>query len=388
MTSKGQSINAALNPVGRLSGFLLQIGPAALRSRIRCLELTLALGMLAHAAVADETSISSAILRTNLMLYRGQNGELERVQRKSDWARRRQEVLQSMQTIMGPLPQKRCALELKIETETEEGSFIRQSVTYSSEPGSRVPAWLLVPKRALKRHERLAGILALHPTDLEYGNRVVVENLRSQYPAYARELAERGFVVLAPAYPLMDNYRPELKVLGYVSGTMKAIWDNMRGLDVLESLPYVRPHTFGAVGHSLGAHNAIFTAVFDTRIKCVVTSCGFDSFQDYMHGDISGWASERYMPRLRQFSARVSDIPFDFPELIGALAPRTVFISAPLHDSNFNWRSVDAVVEEAAAVYQLYGVRVNLILQHPDCAHEFPLEIREEAYRVLERTLR
>ena len=33
---------------------------------------------------------------------------------------------------------------------------------------------------------------------------------------------------------------------------------------------------FGALGHSLGGHNAIFTAVFDPRLKVVVSSCGFD----------------------------------------------------------------------------------------------------------------
>ena len=30
-------------------------------------------------------------------------------------------------------------------------------------------------------------------------------------------------MVLAPAYPLMAGYQPDLKALGYQSGTMKAI---------------------------------------------------------------------------------------------------------------------------------------------------------------------
>ena len=59
---------------------------------------------------------------------------------------------------------------------------------------------------------------------------------------------------------------------------MKAIWDNVRGLDFLESLSFVKRGKFGAIGHSLGGHNAIYTAVFDDRITVVVSSCGFDSF--------------------------------------------------------------------------------------------------------------
>src|SRR5207237_6160302 len=114
------------------------------------------------------------------------------------------------------------------------------------------------------------------------GYRVVVEELRPVYRAYARDLAERGYVVLAPAYPLMANHQPNLKSLGYQSGTMKGIWDNKRGLDLLAGLPMVDKRRIGAIGHSLGGHNAIYTAVFDDRIRVVVSSCGFDSFVDYM----------------------------------------------------------------------------------------------------------
>src|SRR5258706_8456272 len=58
-----------------------------------------------------------------------------------------------------------------------------------------------------------------------------------------------------------------------ICGTMKAIWDNIRGLDLLETLPYVKKGKVGAIGHSLGGHNAIYTAVFDDRIKIGRASC-------------------------------------------------------------------------------------------------------------------
>jgi len=211
--------------------------------------------------------------------------------------------------------------------------------------------------------------------------------LRSHYRAYGVELAERGYVVLAPAYPLMANYQPDLKGLGYQSGTMKAIWDNIRGLDLLETLPFVKKSKFAALGHSLGGHNAIYTAVFDERIKVVVSSCGFDSYLDYMNGNIKGWTSDRYMPKLLEFRSRLGEIPFDFHELIAALAPRPVFINAPLHDTNFQWRSVDEVVRAAAQVYRLYGKPENLRLEHPDCGHDFPAEVREQAYRFVDKRL-
>src|SRR6266852_6843734 len=271
--------------------------------------------------------------RTNLLVFQNRRAELIPVKSKADWLERRAEIVAGMQAIMGPLPgtEKRCPLELKTDSEMECGSYIRRLITYASEPGSRVPAYLLLPKTVLAHRKRVPAILALHPTDMEQGHRVVVDPIRAYYAAYARELAERGFVVLAPAYPLMANYQPDLRALGYQSGTMKAIWDNVRGLDLLESLPFVSTNGFGAIGHSLGGHNSIFTAVFDERIRVVVSSCGFDSFLDYKDGQIKGWTSERYMPRLLDYP--LVEIPFDFHELIGGLAPRPCLMSAPLGDT-------------------------------------------------------
>ena len=357
------------------------------------MTVALAIGLvqltLASGAALNESAPTVVLPHADLMVYRTSRGELAPVIGKGDWQKRRAQILLNMQSVMGSLPGKsrRCALDLKVEAESDQGSFVRQSITYASEPGSRVPALLLIPKGASSSKKKLPAVLALHPTDMQYGNRVVVEQLRSNYPAYGSELASRGFVVIAPAYPLMADYQPDLKSLTYASGTIKAVWDNMRALDLLENLPFVKKDKFAALGHSLGGHNAIFTAVFDSRIKVVISSCGFDSFRDYMGGDITGWTSERYMPNLKVYRSRVTEIPFDFDELIAALAPRGVFISAPLHDSNFKTQSVDAVVQAAKPVYALYGVPANLRVEHPDCGHEFPENIREDAYRFLDSVL-
>jgi len=270
---------------------------------------------------------------------------------------------------MGPLPgaEKRCPLDVKVEQETDCGTYVRRSITYQAEPGARVPAYLCIPKEALKSPKKFPAVLCLHPTDNKIGYGVVVGLGGKPNRQYAAELAARGYVTIAPSYPLLANYQPDLKALGYQSGTMKAIWDNVRGLDLLEAQPFVRKGKFGVIGHSLGGHNAIFTALLDSRIGVVVSSCGFDSFQAYYGGDPAnwqpgrGWCQDRYMPRLADYRGRLEDIPFDFPELIGALAPRPVFVNAPLRDANFRWQSVERVVSAASAIYRLYGVPQNLL---------------------------
>lgn len=325
--------------------------------------------------------------RTNLLTYRDSTGHVRTVRTIREWGYRRAEILRAMEEVMGPLPGnlKRCPLDVSVTEETDCGAYVRRLLTYRSEPGSRVPAYLLIPKSALAGGVPAPGVLCLHQTH-PLGHKVVVGLGDSPNDAYGVELAQRGYVCLAPAYPLLANYHPDLQRLGYASGTMKAIWDNLRGLDLLESLPFVVRGRFGAIGHSLGGHNAVFTAAFDRRLVAVVSSCGLDSFLDYKDGDITGWTSARYMPRLRNY--RLDAIPFDFHEVIASLAPRFVFLSAPFGDTNFKWRSVVRIREAALPVFSLYGATDRLRVEHPACGHLFPPEVREQAYQVLDAALK
>lgn len=335
--------------------------------------------------------------REKLLEYRSTTGAVRPVTNVAEWQRRRAEIRAGMQAVMGSLPgpEKRVPLEVRVESETDCGSYVRREISYAAEPGSRVPAFLLMPKDVLAGQRTAKGILALMETNNVLGVLAVVglggERL---VPGrnYGEELARRGYVVIAPPYPHLRDYQPDLKGLGYASGTMKAIWDNIRALDVLEATPGVGRGGYGAIGHSLGGHNSIYTAVFDERIKAAVSSCGFDSYLDYYaerQAEVwqlgKGWTSERYMPRLADYAGRLREIPYDFHELAAALAPRAFLAIAPLGDSNFKWRSVDRVIAAARPVYALHGAADRLAVEHPDCAHDFPAPQREQAYAWLER---
>lgn len=339
---------------------------------------------------------------TDLLRYLDSEGEVRVVAEVGQWASRRAAIVEGMESIMGELPSdgRRVDLDVRVEEEVDAGTYIRHLITYQSEPGSRVPAYLCVPKEfALNSSSSGKGgkaraVLCLHPTDRTVGHKVVVGLGGREGRAYAAELAERGYVTISPAYPLLANYWPNLDKLGYVSGTMKAIWDNMRALDLLDSLEYVdSAQGYVAIGHSLGGHNAIYTAVFDKRIQAVATSCGFDAFEDYYDGAEQnwyfgrGWCQTRYMPRLSNYRGQLENIPFNFPELLGALAPRPVFINAPLGDSNFRWKSVDKCVAAARKVYALFDAEKSLVVRHPDADHSFPEDMSWEAYQLIDSLL-
>jgi len=176
---------------------------------------------------------------------------------------------------------------------------------------------------------------------------------------------------------------------GYASATMKGIWNHMRAIDVLEAAAEVDAGRIGCIGHSLGGHNSIFLAAFDDRVKAVVSSCGFNSFAKYYGGNLAGWSHAGYMPRIASlYASDPRRMPFDFTELLAALAPRAVFVNAPLHDSNFEVAGVRDCLAAAAPVYALLGAADKLVAVHPDSGHDFPPAVRTAAYEFLDAALK
>jgi predicted dienelactone hydrolase len=154
-------------------------------------------------------------------------------------------------------------------------------------------------------------------------------------------------------------------------------------------LPEVDPDRIGAIGHSLGGHNTLFVGAFDSRLKVLVSSCGFCSFGRYYGGDLTGWSHKGYMPRIADvYHKDPKKMPFDFTEVLATLAPRPVFINAPLRDANFDVQGVDECVDAAKPVYALLHAKNMLVVVHPDCEHDFPPDVREAAYAFIDRILK
>ncbi|MCH7726997.1 MAG: alpha/beta fold hydrolase, partial [Planctomycetes bacterium] len=315
------------------------------------------------------------------------DGKLNNVSSHATWAHRRRDTLSGMIEAMGWFTptSRRVPLDVKVVSEEKTNKYLRRKITFASEPGDRVPAYLLIPND-LKA--KAPAMLCLHQTTgIGKGEPAGLGGRKTLH--YAHELAERGYVCIVPDYPSFGDYKYDFKKDDYQSGTMKAIWNNVRALDVLETLPQVDIDRVGCIGHSLGGHNALFTAPFDLRIKAVVTSCGFTAFHHYYGGKLAGWTSDRYMPQIRdQYGNDPDKMPFDFYEVLAATAPRGIFINAPVRDSNFDITGVKKVVTEVRKVYELLGAKENLVAVHPNSAHDFPDDVRRQAYEWLDGQLK
>jgi pimeloyl-ACP methyl ester carboxylesterase len=325
----------------------------------------------------------------NLLYVLDAQGRQQPVKTVADWEKRRAHILENMQVVMGPVPDdsRKVPLDVKLVEEVSLDGFTRRKVTYAIERGERVAAYLFMPERTGR--EKFPAVLCLHQT-VKIGKEEPAGLGGNPNLHYALHLARRGYVTLAPDYPSFGEHEYDFAPSrGYASGTMKAIWDNMRGIDLLVSLAEVDSARIGCIGHSLGGHNTMFTAAFDSRIRCLVSNCGFTRFHKYYSGKLKGWTSDRYMPRIdTEYGNDPDRVPFDFPEIVAAFAPRPFLASAPVRDDNFEVSGVRDSIAAALPIYGLYGMPENLQANYPDSAHDFPEDARDVAYRFFDKHLK
>lgn len=351
------------------------------------LTLAITVGLSASAAGAEDAPFYADKL--DLLFYLDASGERHAVETSADWDIRRKHVRANFEKVAGPLPSRKdlLALDVAVEEETEFPTYIRKKITFAVESWDRLPAYLLIPKNV---QGKVPAVLCLHPT-YEFGKDVVVGISGKPNRQYAEELAQQGFVTIAPDYPGFGDYqdaRGRGYDHGYTSMTMKGIWNHMRCVDLLASLPEVDPERIGCIGHSLGGHNTLFVGLFDERITVMVTSCGFTLFAKYKEGDLSGWTHDGYMPTIAtEFDKDPARMPFDFPGILGALAPRTVFINAPVNDDNFEVSGVKDCVAAALPIFRLYGAEERLMAAYPEAEHDFPDPERMQAYACIRNVL-
>jgi dipeptidyl aminopeptidase/acylaminoacyl peptidase len=115
---------------------------------------------------------------------------------------RREDILEKMQMVMGTLPgaDKRVPLELEIHHSQKMSGLTRSRISFASEVGHRVPAYLLLPDGL---ESPVPALLSLQGTS---GGKGRTAGVGEPYSPYSLEPAQRGYVTIAPDYvTLGDN---------------------------------------------------------------------------------------------------------------------------------------------------------------------------------------
>ena len=260
-------------------------------------------------------------------------------------------------------------------------------------------AWLLTPHEPITNH---AAVIAHHQTCVHgkaepVGLDFVPDERAGVY--YAREMAEKGFTVLAPDAIAFGERQAGHRNTKYHSADeffsahphgsvmAKMAFDSARAVDLLEKLPEVRAKNIACVGHSHGAYGTLFAMVADPRITAGVMSCGVSLLRDDPSPD-RWWRKTALIPRLGYYADDLTRSPIDFHHWLALCAPRSIFVIGGTQDTIFpNQAALPKRLEMVREVYALHDAKDALESDLFDGPHSFRDAARERAYEMLAKIL-
>lgn len=324
---------------------------------------------------------------------------LDGIAGKDDWQAKREAIRRRWHDFIGGLPPS-VPLRYEVLAETEEERHTRLHLRYDTVDGDSVTAFLLVPKPDLRPPGggKLPAVIALHQTAKE-GKAEISTALGKPNRMYGLELAERGYVVLAPdtitAGERIYDGAPAFQTAPFYerypnwSAVAKMIVDHRQGLDLLVSLDYVDAERIGTIGHSLGGYNAFFLAGADERIKAIVSSCGFATFAGDPRPNRWGrrdWFS--HIPAVTDELER-GEVPFEWHEIAALAAPTPFFNWSGQADQIFpHWERIAEAMEDLHTLFERLGVPERMLSLIGTSGHDFPGPVRAAAYHFLDTWLK
>src|SRR4030095_12199343 len=94
------------------------------------------------------------------------------------------------------------------------------------------------------------------------------------------------------------------------------------------------------------------------------------------------------LPRSGAFAGKEARLPYDYDELIAAIAPRPVYVLSPQFDRDATPADVKKAVEQARKVYGLYKAPDNLMLDEPWDYNRLPLATQDRAIHWMKEKMR
>lgn len=264
----------------------------------------------------------------------------------------------------------------------ERKDHIQERIEFGTVSGFRVPAYVLIPKG---KKERSTAVLALHGHG--YGSRQIsgmhadgTENTGEpdSHGNYALELVRRGFIVMVPEIIGFGDRRlaEELKdgkvgnsscqalashlMLYGISLAGLRVHEAQRAIDYLLTREDVEGDSVGCFGFSGGALVASYAAALDERVKATVLCAFANTFKgSIMH---LRHCIDNYLPSALAYA--------ELPDLIGLIAPRSLFIASGRQDRIFPVATTEVAIEQLKREYTKAGAAKRLGFHLYEGKHE------------------
>lgn len=265
----------------------------------------------------------------------------------------------------------------------QAGQTRSRKINVTGAAGNTIVADLYTPASA-PANTKLPVVIWEHGYSYSLGYSWVYKN--DLHPILA--LAQAGYAVLAfdqsgfgsrlnEAAGFYNKY-PQWSQMGHMIGDTRA------AIDALTKDEQIDGERVYLYGFSMGGNLALHTAALEPRVKGVVVACAFTPMRtdtpDKGTGGIARFYREHdLLPNLGAYEGKEANIPYDYDELIAAIAPRPVYVIAPTYDRDATPADVRAAVEKAGKVYTLYGAADNLKLDEPWDYSRLPIATQNRA---------
>ena len=258
----------------------------------------------------------------------------------------------------------------------------RTAVRFTSRPGLSAFGYLLVPDAA---RTPAPAVLCLPGHGRGVDEIVGIDDAgkdRDHYDGYQHDFAlqcvRRGFVTLA-LEPIGFGHRrdPAARAAGashsscqpasgaalMLGETMVGwrVWDSVRALDFITSLPQVDAKQIAMMGISGGGTVTLYTAALDTRVKVAVLSGSFSTFRDSIFS--RSHCIDNYVPGILA--------SFEAADIAGLIAPRFLFCESGTQDEWFPERGARRALRDLKQIYQSLGVPERLDFHIFNAGHQF-----------------
>lgn len=301
---------------------------------------------------------------------------------------------QTFLRLLDGLPERMGAPPVTKTGSIEDEDYLVEKLVFESLPGYFVPALLYRPK----------NVGGPSPGVLSPCGHSEIAKAAEAYQILHINLAKRGYVVLTydpvgqgerSQYWDAEKRRTrfdldcgEHTVLGnplYLLGTNLArfrIWDGMRGIDYLTSLPEVDATKIGCVGNSGGGNLTAYLSALDPRIAVAAICCYITTLPRRMGNRIE--ADPSADPEQDIFGFVSEGI--DHAGLLALCVPRPTLLGT----ARFDFFPIEGAREsfgEAKRLYDVAGAGERIARAEAPEKHGLTLPLREAVYGWFERWL-
>jgi len=277
-------------------------------------------------------------------------GDGSKVNTPADWNRRRAEIAQEWESLLGKWPTLITNPEIKILTSTARESFTEHQVRFRWTPTEKTSGYLLTP----------SGSGPFPAVVVVYYEPETAIGMGKPHRDFALQLAKRGFVTLSIGttdatkaktyslyHPSIDKATVQpLSMLGYAAANA---WH------VLASRPEVDAERIGIVGHSFGGKWAMFASCLFDKFACAVWSDPGIVF-DESRGSVNYWEPWYLGYHAKPWRKRglitaenpahglypkLTSAGRDLHELHALMAPRPFLVSGGSEDPPRRWEALN-----------------------------------------------